>query len=386
MIADNFFATCPRGLESLLAQELTELGGQQVTAQHGGVAFQGDLLLAYRINLYSRIASRVLWQVARGTYRNEEDIYKGVVKLPWSKWVRPELTMLVKVTAIKSPLKSLNFITLKIKDAVCDRLREDTGSRPSIDTVSPDFRVHVFLEENRYIAYLDTSGDSLYKRGFRQETVIAPLRENLAAGIIKLSGWQPGTPFLDPMCGSGTFLIEAAMMALNIAPGLKRGFAFEKFGNFNAAGWQALRKEAQAQVKEATTLPIWGSDKDIRAVRIAQKNLAAAGLDAAVTVQPADVLEITPPAESGVVIANPPYGVRIGEETVLQDFYPQLATAMKQKFAGWKVCLFSGDPSLPKLIRLKPSRKTPLFNGALECRLFEYQMVAGSNRDKPAAD
>lgn len=370
----------------MLAQEIAELGGQQVQAQHGGVGFQGDLLLAYRINLHSRLASRVLWQLARGSYRNEEDIYKSVVKLPWSKWVRPDLTMLVKVTAIKSPLKSLNFITLKIKDAVCDRLRQDTGSRPSIDTVEPDFRVHVFLEGNKYVAYLDTSGDSLYKRGFRQESVVAPLRENLAAGIIKLSGWQPGTPFLDPMCGSGTFLIEAAMMALNIPPGLRRGFAFEKFGNFDSAGWQALRKDAQAGIKPLTLLPIWGSDKDIRAVRIAQKNLAAAGLEQAVTVQPADVLEIAPPAETGVLITNPPYGVRIGEETVLQDFYPQLATAMKQKFAGWTVCLFSGDPALPKLIRLKPSRKTPLFNGALECRLFEYQMVAGSNRDKPVQE
>ena len=227
-MTENFFSPCPRGLEAILANELATLGAQEVRATDGGVHFSGPFLLSYHVNLHSRIASRVLWRVAMADYRSEQDIYGTVYALPWADWFDTTRTIRVNMAAIKCPLKSLDFATLKIKDAVCDKFRVLTGERPSVDTHTPDIRIHAFLEQSRMTLYVDTSGDALFKRGVRQYTNVAPLRENLAAGILHLAGWQPGTPLLDPMCGSGTFLIEAALMSLNIAPGINRGFAFEK--------------------------------------------------------------------------------------------------------------------------------------------------------------
>src|SRR5262249_30958007 len=224
----QFFAPCPRGLEGVLRDELMELGAQSIAPAVGGVGFAGDLVLCYRANLQSRIASRVLWKLGDWAYRSEEDVYRAVKSLPWVKRLDPWLTLRVNVSAIGSPLRSLDFITLRIKDAVCDRLVEDTGRRPDIDTAQPDARVHAFFESERFTVYLDTSGEPLFKRGWRKSSGEAPLKENLAAGILRLTNWHPDRPLLDPMCGGGTLLIEAAMMALRIAPGSMRSFAFEK--------------------------------------------------------------------------------------------------------------------------------------------------------------
>src|SRR5512140_570387 len=256
----DFFAPCPRGLEKSLAEELASLGASGAHVTDGGVGFSGDWPLCYRANLHSRLASRILWRVTAASYHSEQNIYDTVYALRWGDWFDVSRTIRVKVTAIKSPLKSLDFITLKIKDAVCDKFRKLCGERPSVDTHDPDIRIHAFLEQNHMMLYVDTSGDALFKRGVRQHTNIAPLRENLAAGILKLAGWQPGIPLLDPMCGSGTFLIEAAQMSLNIAPGIGRHFAFEKLKNFDAAQWERLRAEALAAQKPVTELPIFGSD------------------------------------------------------------------------------------------------------------------------------
>ncbi|MEQ1838369.1 MAG: class I SAM-dependent RNA methyltransferase, partial [Candidatus Nitrotoga sp.] len=239
----KFFSPCPRGLEKLLSEELRALGAEEIRTTDGGVHFSGDFILSYRVNLHSRLASRVLWQVAVADYRHEQDIYDTVYALPWDEFFDNQRTIRVNVTAIKCPLKSLNFATLKIKDALCDKFRAATGERPSVDTHTPDIRIHAFLEYNHMTLYIDTSGDALFKRGVRQYTNLAPLRENLAAGILLLAGWKPGIPLLDPMCGSGTFLLEAALMTLHIAPGINRHFAFEKLHNFNATAWQTLRAE-----------------------------------------------------------------------------------------------------------------------------------------------
>jgi putative N6-adenine-specific DNA methylase len=281
---------------------------------------------------------------------------------------------------VKSPLKSLEFITLRIKDAVCDKFRQAGGTRPSIDTREPDVRIHAYLTANECQFYLDTSGASLFQRGNRKSSVDAPLRENLAAGILKLTGWQPGTPLLDPMCGSGTFLIEAAMVALDIAPGLNRSFGFEKLKNFKAEAWNTIKVEAKKRIKPTAPMRIYGSDSDMRAVRAARQNLEAAGFSNVVQVNQANVLDTEAPAESGILLCNPPYGVRIGEEEALAELYPQLAASLKRSFAGWTAFFLTSDLRMPKLMRLAPSRKTPLFNGPLECRLFEFKMVAGSNR------
>jgi putative N6-adenine-specific DNA methylase len=376
----TFFATCPRGLETVLADELSALGAANVTSTDGGAAFSGDMPLAWKANLESRVATRIMWRVGKAAYRSEDDIYKAALALPWPTWFDVGRTMMVKVTAVKSPLKSLEFITLRIKDAVCDKFRQAGGTRPSIDTREPDVRIHAYLTANECQFYLDTSGASLFQRGNRKSSVDAPLRENLAAGILKLTGWQPGTPLLDPMCGSGTFLIEAAMAALDIAPGLNRSFGFEKLKNFKADAWAAIKAEARKRIKPASPMQIYGSDSDMRAVRAARQNMEAAGFSNVVQVSHANVLDTEAPAESGVLLCNPPYGVRIGEEEELAELYPQLAASLKRNFAGWTAFFLTSDLRMPKLMRLAPSRKTPLFNGPLECRLFEFRMVAGSNR------
>jgi putative N6-adenine-specific DNA methylase len=377
---ETFFSPCPRGLETMLANELNALGAQEVRTTDGGVHFTGSFSLSYCVNLHSRIASRVLWRVAIAHYRNEQDIFDTAYALPWNDWFDTSHTIRVNMTAIKCPLKSLDFATLKIKDAVCDKFRALTGDRPSVDTHTPDIRIHAFLESSRMTLYVDTSGDALFKRGMRQYTNVAPLRENLAAGILLLTGWQPGVPLLDPMCGSGTFLIEAALMSLNIAPGISRSFAFQKLKNFDAAAWSEMRSQAQAAQKPVNALPIFGSDLYGDELKAAHLNLENAGLRGAVTLNQANVLEISAPADHGVLVANLPYGERMGDLEELQELYPKLGDVLKKKFGGWNAYLFTSDLRMPKFIRLSVSRRTLLFNGAIECRLFEYKMVTGSNR------
>ena len=377
---EQFFSPCPRGLETPLCNELTALGASGIKAVDGGVHFAGDWDLCYRVNLHSRTASRVLWRVATTSYSNEQDIYETAFALPWANWFDVSHTIRVNIAAIRCPLRSLDFATLKIKDAICDKFRQLTGERPSVNTHEPDMRIHAFLEETRFTLYLDTSGDALFKRGVRQYTNIAPLRENLAAGILFLTGWKPGTPLLDPMCGSGTFLIEAVQMWLNIAPGIARHFAFEKMKNFNAKKWHEIRNQAIAAQKPVSPLPIFGSDLYGDELKTARINLESAGLLEAVTLKQANVLEIPAPAEQGVLVANLPYGERMGDIADLELLYPQIGDALKQKFGGWNAYLFTSDLRMPKFIRLSVSRRTPLFNGAIECRLFEYKMVVGGNR------
>lgn len=356
------------------------MGGSHIQSAEGGVHFSGSLGTCYRANLESRVASRILWRVGGAPYSTEADIYEFVHGLPWIDWFEGNLTLRVDVAAIRCPLPSLDFITLRIKDAVCDRFRAATGQRPNVDTRTPDVRIHGFLDEKNLTVYLDTSGDALFKRGLRKSVVEAPLRENLAAGILRLAGWSPGIPLLDPMCGGGTFLVEAAQMALGIAPGAGRSFAFQRLKNFDARQWNKLIQENSAGRRPATALPIFGSDLYGSVLDLARDNLAAAGLEDVVSLKQANVLEISPPAPEGILVTNPPYGVRIGEQKELAEFYPKLGDALKQKFAGWRAYIFTADLRLPKLIRLTPSKRTPLYNGPLECRLYEFRMVAGSLR------
>ena len=376
----DFFAPCPRGLEKILTDELAAFGATQLVTTEGGVGFSGDWTLCYRVNLESRISSRVLWRVKETHYRTEQDIYKAVFDLQWPRWFNVSHTLRVNTTAIRCPLKSLEFITLLVKDAICDRFRAHCNERPSVDTLTPDVRIHVFIEDEKLMLYLDTSGEPLFKRGVRTHTNIAPIRENLAAGILRLSGWTPGTPLLDPMCGSGTFLIEAVQMALNIQPGIARHFAFEKLLNFDAPKWEALRAQAIAAQIPPTPLEIYGSDLYGDALKTARRNLQEAGLSECVELKQANVLEIAAPADHGVLVANLPYGERMGELDELLALYPKLGDALKQKFGGWTAYLFTADRAILKKMRLSPSKRTPLFNGAIECRLLEYKIVSGSNR------
>lgn len=382
----HFFAPCPRGLELILAAELKKLGASSVQTHDCGVKFQGSWYTCYRTNLESRIASRILWQVTKQPYINETDIYKISHALPWDEWISSTHTIRVNVAAKKCPLRSLEFVTLRIKDAICDKFREFTSKRPSVNTVNPDIRIHGFLDAHEFTLYLDTSGDALFKRNLRKTTGEAPLRENLAAGILQLSGWKPGIPLLDPMCGSGTFLLEAVQIALNIAPGIKRNFAFEKFKKFDSTLWKRIKEESINQQKKTLQQPIYGSDLYGDALVDAHTNIDMAGFSDLVILKQGNILEIPAPASTGILITNPPYGKRVGNQNELAELYPKLGDILKKKFVGWNAYFLTGDALLPKLIRLAASRRIPLFNGAVECRLLEYKMVAGGMRKVKTTD
>ena len=375
--SESFFASCPRGLEDVLLKELAGLGIGKLAVTPGGLSFSGGWEACYRVNLWSRIASRVLWKIGEFAYRDEKDLYAAVKAVDWPAYFAVERTLRVNVTAQKSPLKSLEFATLKIKDAICDHFRDKLNRRPDIDRTAPQVRVHAFLEKDKGILYLDTSGEPLFKRGWRATSGEAPLRENLAAGIIMLTGWQPGEPLLDPMCGGGTLLIEAAAMARGRAPGAKRGFGFENLRAFDAKLWDAIQF---SPTHEQSSPALYGSDNDPKALAMSRRNLAEAGVERWVKLEECDVLARAAPAPSGVLVANPPYGERMGSEAELAAFYPKLGDALKRNFAGWRCFFFTADQRMPKLIRLQPSRRTPLWNGAIECRLYEFKIVAGSNR------
>lgn len=393
----SYFCPCPRGLEAALAEELTEIAaGSSTLKVHntvpGGVHCSGSMSDAWRINLHTRIASRVLLRMAHGPYLNENDIYDLTLAQPWEDWFDVQRRIRVDVTAIKSPLKSLEFTTLKIKDAVVDRFRDVCGERPSVDTRNPDIRIQGFVDQRNYTLYLDTSGEPLFKRGWRQETGDAPLRENLAAGLLRTAGWTPGTILLDPMCGSGTILIEAAQILAGIPPGMHRNFGFERFKGFVKEEWEAIK--AQVKKRPVPSQPtIFGSDISGDAIVMTRNNLRNAGITFDVPLKQVEAQEIKPPSGiAGMIITNPPYGERIGvrgDGSVEVDeravsFFAAFSSTLKQRFAGWKVFLFTADLGLPKMLRLKEARKTPFFNGALECRLFRFDMVAGFNRREQA--
>lgn len=376
----SHFATCPRGLEALLAAELAAAGASVVRQLPAGVLFVADAAAEMRANLTSRIATRILRKVGHARYRNEADVYRAALELPWPAWFGVDKTIAVKVGAQHAPLKSLNFITLRIKDAICDRFRTETQARPSVDAVSPDVPVYAFFTAETVTFYLDTSGEPLFKRGFRREAAAASIKENLAAGMLMLSGWEPGTPLLDPMCGAGTILIEAADMALDRAPGRARRFAFEHYRDFDAALWGRIRADVRAREKPLARLPIHGADRDRWVLDKARNNVAAAGYADAIALELADVLDVRPPAAAGTIVTNPPYGERMGEADALAEWYPLLGDWLKRNFAGWRAWIISGDPLLPKRIGLKASRKIVLFNGPIETRFLEYRLVSGAMR------
>jgi putative N6-adenine-specific DNA methylase len=394
----SYFCPCPRGLETALADELNEIaqacGNTLKVHNHvpGGVHCSGAMADAMRINLHSRFASRVLMRMAHAAYLNENDVYDLALAQPWEDWFEVHHTIRIDVTAIKSPLKSLEFTTLKIKDAVCDRFRDLCGKRPSVNTRTPDMRVFAFLDSRNITLYLDTSGEALFKRGWRLDTGDAPLRENLAAGLLRVSGWKPGEVLFDPMCGSGTILAEAAQMLAGIPPGARRRFAFEKFNAFNADEWRAVKDSVKPRPLPASPT-IFGSDISGDMVTMARANLQRAGIPFEVPLKQIEAQEVKPPSETpGYIVTNPPYGERIGvrgDSTLPEDdmavaFFSAFGTTLKQRFAGWKVFLFTADLGLPKLLRLKEARKTPFYNGAIECRLFRFDMVAGFNRREEA--
>ncbi|MGE0072244.1 MAG: class I SAM-dependent RNA methyltransferase [Thiomonas sp.] len=392
----DLFLPCPRGLETALADEVRDLAAAQRSPTlrpgsptPGGVPVQGSLADAMRLNLHCRLPSRVLLLCGSGGYASADDIYRLARQLPWEDWFDVSQALRVDVTAERSPLQSIKFAALRVKDGICDRFRNRTGQRPDVDTNHPDVRVHLHLREADARLYLDTSGEPLFKRGWRSEHGAAPLKEHLAAGLLRLAGWAPGDVLFDPLCGSGTLVIEAAHIAAQRAPGLGRAFGFEALRGFDLEQWNVLRERAQQAVQALPPGQLFAADIDPANVRMTLDNARRAGVDGAITAQPGDVIAAMPPVDAAALpagrrawlISNPPYAQRIAPEgQARDDFAAQLAHALKQRFAGWQVALLTADLHWDRALRLKPHRRIPVFNGPIECRLMLFEMVAGSAR------
>jgi putative N6-adenine-specific DNA methylase len=444
----QLFLPCAAGVEDYLAAEvhhITGISGPGLQTRRGGVLLEGAWRDAMLLNLHSRLAQRVLVQLSYTEYRNEQDLYRAASEVAWEVWFTPRQTIKVEVTAQHSPLTSLNFAALKIKDAVCDRFRaKANGVRPDVNTQWPDVRIYAHLTTDTLSLYIDTSGEPLFKRGWREDKGEAPLKETLAAAMIAASGWADGTddlvPLYDPCCGSGTIAIEAAQIACNIAPGSLRRFAFEKFLPFQPHVWSAIKQEAASrEVKPAPgSKPlVFGSDVSHRMVDFAQRNAQRAGVADVIEFRGGDALQRMPPSDvPGVMLVNPPYGERIepagfagaaasgragaarggarqemgretdweseddaGPQRVMQsgareqahtedggEFFGQLATHWKKNYPGWTAWVLTPDLKLPGKMRLKESRRVPMWNGPIECRMFRFDMVKGSARAKPGTE
>jgi 23S rRNA (guanine2445-N2)-methyltransferase / 23S rRNA (guanine2069-N7)-methyltransferase len=383
----ELFATCPRALEELLADELRALGAADVAATRGGVAFGGSLETAYRARLWSRVANRVLVPLGRVPARDPDALYEGARTLRWRDHLSAKQTLAVDFTQVGSAITHTQFGALRVKDAIVDQLREETGARPSVDPARPDVLVHVHADGDQATVSIDLGAGSLHRRGWRGAGAEAPLKENLAAAILLHAGWPREAPLpvplIDPMCGSGTLLVEAAWMATDRAPGLLRaGDSPGGWLGHDPAVWRRLVAEARARVR-STAPPLFGFDTDARAVRLARENLRRAGVESLVTVEKRALAELEPPvAGPGLVVTNPPYGERLGDERELHALYALLGDVLKRRFPGWTGWVLTGNLALGKSLGLRAARKIPLWNGAIECRLFELPISTAA----PVAD
>ncbi|MFY8055105.1 MAG: THUMP domain-containing class I SAM-dependent RNA methyltransferase [Limnohabitans sp.] len=411
----HLFLPCAAGVETYLAQEakrITGLSDDDIHTFRAGVMLRASWRDALLLNLHSRLAQRVLIELSYTPYRQEQDLYDAAANVAWELWFTPKQSFKIDITAQHSPLKSLNFAALKIKDAIADRFRHKTGVRPDVNTQWPDARIFAHLTVDHVSLYIDTSGEPLFKRGWRADKGDAPLKETLAAAMLAASGWSQGdgtpdnpdgwcaqgVPLYDPCCGSGTIAVEAAQIACNIAPGSMRRFGFEKLVPFQAHVWQGLLNTAREQ-EHAPSAPVFGSDVAFRMVDFAQRNAERAGVAHAVQLRGGDALQRMPPSEAaGVMLVNPPYGERIeaagvagvarlGARELTQtedggDFFAQLATHWKKNYPGWTAWMLTPDLKLPGRMRFKESRRVPMWNGPIECRMFRFDLRAGSMRNK----
>ena len=371
---ERFFATCARGLESALVGELQRLGAAEVKPGRGGVSFAGDLATLYSANLWLRTAVRVLMPVLEAAVTSPDELYQAVQTIDWSRYLTPEHTLAVDANVRDSRITHSKYAALRVKDAICDQFMDRVGRRPSVDTETPMVGLNLHIDRDAATLSLDSSGESLHKRGYRPIQVRAPLNEALAAAIIYLTGWQPNTPLVDPLCGSGTLPIEAAWIALNRPPGLTRKrFGFQGWMDFDIQLWTSLRDEARRGVLHALPAPILGSDIRGDAVAFAIDNARAAGIGHLLRIEKRDVREFQPPpGPPGVIVCNPPYGERIGEERELVTLYRLLGEVFAQRCRGWTAHVFTGNPRLANAIALKPTKQLPLFNGKLPCRLLTF--------------
>ena len=378
----NMIATTQFGLEQVLAEELNQLGARDIKISTRAVEFSGDQGLLYRANIWCRTAIRILVPFANFYVRDEEEMYRKVSRIRWRDYLALSQTFAINAVVSKSTFQHSLFLSQLTKDAIVDQFRRETGDRPSVDVTQPDVRFNLHMYENQVTLALDASGDSLHRRGYRLQTNVAPLNEVLAAGIILLTGWDKKSPFIDPMCGSGTFLVEAALMAYNIAPGLFRGhnFGFVAWKDFDKRLFEEVLAEARAARLPEAEIEIIGSDIDREYIEAARNNITAAGLEDEIRVRVRDLKDAQRVGEQGVVVLNPPYGERIGGEEDLNQLYKTIGDTLKTNFSGYDAYVFTGNLEAAKNIGLRTSRRIPLYNGPIECRLLKYELYRGSKK------
>ncbi|HSM84309.1 MAG TPA: THUMP domain-containing protein [Nodosilinea sp.] len=370
-----YFATVARGLEALAAAELEQLGAEAVVPGFCGVSFAGDRALLYRVNLWSRLAFRVLVKLADCPCRDADDLYQGIQSIDWRPYLTPELTFAVDATGKNRSLNHTHFTALQVKNAVVDQQRRHWGERSTIDTQHPEVRLNVHIQDDIATVSLDSSGSSLHRRGYRPAVGAAPLKESLASALVSLTGWRGEVPLLDPLCGSGTLPLEASLAALNVAPGLFREeFGFQTWPDFDSELWEGLYEAAAADRKADLGVWVGGCDRDPDIIDQAHLNALRCGLKEQITFWTADLADLEAPADSGYLLCNPPYGERLGADDDLGAFYKLLGNVLKQRFKGWTAFVLSGNKALSQHIGLKSAQRVAVYNGTLPCQWLKYEL------------
>ncbi len=388
----RFFAVATQGLVDALEIELQELGFETTEKTPSGVYFESSLKGCYRANLMSTIASRILMPLYEGRAREGEDLYELMNQFDFSGLFSVKKTMKIDAVVKDCSIRDQRFVAMKVKDVIADQFRTAFGERPNVDTLNPQVRFFVKGYQDYYMIAIDTSGEALFRRGYRLQQGEAPLKETLASGLLKYSGWQPGMVLVDPMCGSGTFLIEAAQRVLKMAAGgTRKGFGFEHLANFDKLGWEKTVQQSlsgELEIPKETPIRLFGYDVDKRVLEMAKENARRAGVDHLIVFQKRSIAELSPPrvlnedgtvdTTPGIVIANPPYAARLGEMHELKDVYRDFSHSLKHRFHGWTAWLLSGNKELMAELKLKATRKIFVFNGAIECRFLKYEMFQGA--------
>ena len=370
----ELFATVPLGAEELASKELSGLGAAEINAVRGGVSFSGSRELLYRALLRLRTVSRVLQKLSCFYAKTPQELYDGVREIKWNELLTPDMTIAVDCTLRDSAITHSHFAALKTKDAIVDSIRDICGSRPPVDTRSPDLRVNLHISKNQATVSLDASGEPLDRRGWRRDRNAAPLRETLAAAIMLHTAWDGTVPLIDPMCGSGTLLLEGVSIAMGRPACSGRDFGVMKWKDFDTQLWARIHKDEISRAAGTLDSPVMGFDSDPKAVVASRENARRAGLEYNVSFDRRDFEYTEPSGHQGVLVINPPYGIRMGTRTDLEAVYRKIGEVLKRRFTGWTAYMLAGDLELTKFVGLKPSRRFVLFNGPLECRLLKYEL------------
>ncbi len=371
----QYIATVARGLEEIAAQELKQLGAENVKTDFTCVHFSGDKTLLYRVNLWARTIFRVLKPIATIKSYNKRELYQNVQTVNWSEYLTPNDTIAVTCTGKNDQLNHSHFTALEVKNAIVEQQLNNYKERSNIDINNPDLLINAHIHKNRCILSLDSSGESLHRRGYRPAMGLAPLKETLAAALLDLAEWQPNIPLLDPLCGSGTLPIEAALKALNIAPGLyRKTFGFQTWPDYDNELWNKLVIEAEDGELSKISTPIIGSDADADIIKQAKANAQFAGIGTQIEFSQQNLAEVEAPANSGIIICNPPYGQRIGDFKDNAALYKLLGDIFKQRFTGWTAYVLTGNKELTKKVGLRASQRIPVFNGSIPCTLLKYEL------------